>query len=489
MEDLNILEVRQAKLAAIRAKNTVAFPNTFKRDSYANDLQVEFKDKNKEELATINKTVIVAGRVMLNRGAFLVLQDSSGRIQIYINKKELTDEVKSEIESLDLGDIIWVKGELSRSGKGDLYVHLREFHLLVKSLQPLPDKHHGLTDTEMRYRRRYLDLIVNDEARQIFATRSKVVSFIRQFLTDKGFMEVETPMLQTLAGGAAAKPFETYHNALDLPMFLRIAPELFLKRLVVGGFEKVFEINRNFRNEGVSTRHNPEFTMLEWYMAYATYEDNMNLTEEMFAKLAEHVLGKTQFDYQGTTFDFGKPFERLTMFDSILKYNPHLTAADLNNFELLKDIVNNKLKVATTDNDGLGKLQTILFEETVEAKLIQPTFITQYPFEVSPLARKNDKNPQVTDRFELFIGGRELANAYSELNDAQDQAARFNEQVKAKDAGDFEAMHYDADFVMALEYGMPPTSGEGIGIDRLVMLLTNSASIRDVILFPHMRPE
>ncbi|HAB90981.1 MAG TPA: lysine--tRNA ligase, partial [Pseudomonas sp.] len=432
--------------------------------------------------------VKVAGRIMLNRGAFMVIQDMTGRLQAYVDRKTLSEEKLAEIKSWDLGDIIGIEGTLSRSGKGDLYVHMDQVQLLTKSLRPLPDKHHGLVDTEQRYRQRYVDLIVNEEVRHTFQVRSKVIAHIRNFLTARDFLEVETPMLQTIPGGAAAKPFETHHNALDLPMYLRIAPELYLKRLVVGGFERVFEINRNFRNEGVSTRHNPEFTMLEFYQAYADYEDNMDLTEELFCELAQAVLGTTDVPYQGKVFHFGEPFQRISLFDSILKYNPEITAADLNDIDTARALAK-KHGAKVMGFEGIGKLQTMIFEETVEHLLEQPTFITRYPFEVSPLARRNDDDQNVTDRFELFIGGREIANAYSELNDAEDQAERFLAQVADKDAGDDEAMHYDADFVRALEYGMPPTAGEGIGIDRLVMLLTDSASIRDVILFPHMRPE
>jgi lysyl-tRNA synthetase class 2 len=412
----------------------------------------------------------------------------SGRIQVYVNRKTLPAETLEAIKHWDLGDIIAAEGTLARSGKGDLYVEMTSVRLLTKSLRPLPDKHHGLTDTEQRYRQRYVDLIVNEEVRQSFRVRSQVIAHIRSFLMQRDYLEVETPMLQTIPGGAAAKPFETHHNALDLQMFLRIAPELYLKRLVVGGFERVFEINRNFRNEGVSTRHNPEFTMLEFYQAYADYEDMMDLTEELFRELAQLVLGKTDVTYQGKVFHFGEPFARLSVFDSILKYNPQISADDLRNIDKAREIAET-VGADVKGFEGLGKLQTMIFEELVEHKLEQPTFITKYPFEVSPLARRNDDDPSVTDRFELFIGGREIANAYSELNDAEDQAERFMAQVADKDAGDDEAMHYDADFVRALEYGMPPTAGEGIGIDRLVMLLTDAPSIRDVILFPHMRPE
>ena len=486
-EENQLIAQRKAKLAAAREQG-IAFPNDFRRDSLCADLQKAYEGKSKEELEAAAIPVKIAGRIMLNRGAFMVLQDTSGRLQVYVDRKGLPAETLEAIKTWDLGDIIAAEGTLARSGKGDLYVHMKDVRLLTKSLRPLPDKHHGLTDTEQRYRQRYVDLIVNEEARHTFRVRSQVIAHIRRFLNDRGFLEVETPMLQTIPGGAAAKPFETHHNALDMPMFLRIAPELYLKRLVVGGFEKVFEINRNFRNEGVSTRHNPEFTMLEFYQAYADYRDNMDLTEELFRELAQAVLGTTDVPYGDKVFHFGEPFVRLSVYDSILKYNPDITADDLNDAEKARAIAK-KAGAKVLGHEGLGKLQVMIFEELVEHKLEQPHFITEYPFEVSPLARRNDQNPSVTDRFELFIGGREIANAYSELNDAEDQAERFLAQVAEKDAGDDEAMHYDADFVRALEYGMPPTAGEGIGIDRLVMLLTNSPSIRDVILFPHMRPE
>jgi lysyl-tRNA synthetase class 2 len=486
-EENSLIALRKEKLAAERAKGN-AFPNDFRRDSYAADLLKQYADKSKEDLEAAAIPVKVAGRIMLNRGAFMVIQDMSGRIQVYVDRKTLPAETLAEIKTWDMGDIIATEGTLQRSNKGDLFVHMNSVRLLTKSLRPLPDKHHGLTDTEQRYRQRYVDLMVNEETRHTFRVRSQVIAHIRKFLAERDFLEVETPMLQVIPGGAAAKPFETHHNALDLPMFLRIAPELYLKRLVVGGFERVFEINRNFRNEGVSTRHNPEFTMLEFYQAYADYEDNMDLTEELFRELALAVLDSTDVPYGDKVFHFGEPFARLSVFDSILKYNPDITAADLQDLDTARAIAK-KAGAKVLGFEGLGKLQVMIFEELVEHQLEQPTFITQYPFEVSPLARRNDENPNVTDRFELFIGGREIANAYSELNDAEDQAERFLAQVADKDAGDDEAMHFDADFVRALEYGMPPTAGEGIGIDRLVMLLTNSPSIRDVILFPHMRPE
>ncbi|WP_437883702.1 lysine--tRNA ligase [Pseudomonas sp. LRF_L74] len=486
-EENKLIAQRKDKLAVIREQGN-AFPNDFRRDNLCADLQKQYVDKTKEELEAAAIPVKVAGRIMLNRGSFMVIQDMSGRIQVYVNRKTLPEETLAAVKTWDMGDIIAAVGTLARSGKGDLYVEMTDVRLLTKSLRPLPDKHHGLTDTEQRYRQRYVDLIVNEDVRDTFRVRSQVIAHIRRFLAERDFLEVETPMLQTIPGGAAAKPFETHHNALDMAMFLRIAPELYLKRLVVGGFEKVFEINRNFRNEGVSTRHNPEFTMLEFYQAYADYEDNMDLTEELFRELAQAVLGTTDVPYGDKVFHFGEPFVRLSVYDSILKYNPDITAADLNDVEKARAIAK-KAGAKVLGHEGLGKLQVMIFEELVESKLEQPHFITRYPFEVSPLARRSDDDPSVTDRFELFIGGREIANAYSELNDAEDQAERFQQQVAEKDAGDDEAMHFDADFVRALEYGMPPTAGEGIGIDRLVMLLTNSPSIRDVILFPHMRPQ
>ncbi|QAX81835.1 lysine--tRNA ligase [Candidatus Pseudomonas adelgestsugas] len=486
-EENSLIALRKEKLAAVRAKGNV-FPNNFRRNNYCNTLHNQYADKTKEELADAAIQVKVAGRIMLNRGSFIVIQDMTGRIQIYVNRKTLPEETLISVKKWDIGDIIAAEGTIARSRKGDLYVKITSVSLLTKSLRPLPDKHHGLTDTEQRYRQRYVDLIVNEDARQTFRVRSKVIAYIRNFLMQRDFLEVETPMLHTIPSGAAAKPFKTHHNALNMEMSLRIAPELYLKRLVVGGFEKVFEINRNFRNEGISPRHNPEFTMLEFYQAFTDYEDNMDLTEELFRELAQLVLGSTDVPYGDKVFHFGEPFVRLSVFDSILKYNPDLTADDLTDINKARAIAK-KVCTSLFGFESLGKLQVIIFEKLVEHKLEQPHFITQYPFEVSPLARRNNDNPNLTNRFELFIGGREIANAYSELNDAEDQAERLMAQVIEKDAGNDEAMHYDADFIRALEYGMPPTAGEGIGIDRLVMLLTNSPSIRDVILFPHMRPQ
>lgn len=491
-----LIRQRLEKLDVLKQKASeqgkTAYPNTFKPTDYCADLQDQFANVDKATLETKaqagDKTYAkVAGRVMLNRGSFIVISDMTGRIQLYVDRKGLPGQILELIKSLDLGDIVGASGYIGRSGKGDLYVHLEEFELLTKSLRPLPDKFHGLTDTEVKYRQRYLDLMVNEETRKTFEIRAKVVSGIRAFLVDERFMEVETPMMHVIPGGASARPFITHHNALDMDLFLRIAPELYLKRLVVGGFDRVFEINRNFRNEGISTRHNPEFTMIEFYQAYADYKDLMSLTERMLEKLATDILGSTDVPYGDEVFSFKGPFKKITMFDAILEHNPTFATDDVNDREFLANFIKNELKQEIQPSFGLGKLQTIVFEETVETKLRQPTFVTEYPAETSPLARRNDDNQHVTDRFEMFIGGRELANGFSELNDPIDQAERFYEQVAQKDAGDDEAMHYDADFIEALEYGLPPTAGEGIGIDRLVMLFANAPSIRDVILFPHMR--
>jgi lysyl-tRNA synthetase class 2 len=454
----------------------------------ADDLQREFGDCSKEELEQAHRVYAVAGRLVRNRGAFLLLQDGSDQIQLYLNRQGLGEDTLAQIKGWDLGDIVGASGPLHKSGKGDLYINMEEARLLTKALRPLPDKYHGLADQELRYRQRYVDLIVNPESRQVFRTRSRIIAFIREYMSGLDFMEVETPMMQVIPGGAAAKPFVTHHNALGLDMYLRIAPELYLKRLVVGGFERVFEINRSFRNEGLSTRHNPEFTMLEFYWAFADYKDAMSLTEDMLRKLTASVLGSTSVQYQGSTYDFSTPFERITVFDAILRSNPDVNAQQLADGSAARLIAKN-LGIDLKESWGLGKVQIEIFEKTVEHLLDQPTFITAYPTEVSPLARRSDADPFVTDRFEFFVGGRELANGFSELNDAEDQAARFMEQVAQKETGDEEAMHYDHDYIRALEYGLPPTAGEGIGIDRLVMLFTDSTSIRDVLLFPHMRPE
>lgn len=484
-DENKLIAERRAKLGDIRKQHAVAFPNDFRRDSHAANLQQELGDKSKEELETLDRKAAVAGRIMAKRGPFLVLQDASARIQLYIDKNHPQVE---EVKSWDIGDIVGAQGPVHKSGKGDLYVLIEKAQLLTKSLRPLPDKYHGLADTEIRYRQRYVDLIMNEDSRRVFKTRAIIIDAIRDYLTDRDFLEMETPMMQVIPGGATARPFVTHHNALDQKMYLRIAPELYLKRLVVGGFEKVFEINRNFRNEGLSTRHNPEFTMLEFYQAYADYKDLISLTEDMLRYVAQRALGTTNFTYQGQAIDFGKPFACMTVVESILHFNPDITAAELADESKARALAK-RLHIPLKDSYGLGKVQIEIFEKTVETKLLQPTFITEYPTEVSPLARRNDNNPFVTDRFEFFVGGREIANGFSELNDAEDQAERFQQQVADKEAGDDEAMHYDADYIAALEYGLPPTAGEGIGIDRLVMLLTDSPSIRDVLLFPHMRPQ
>ncbi|WP_281646027.1 lysine--tRNA ligase [Parendozoicomonas sp. Alg238-R29] len=496
-DENKLIALRREKLGAIR-KERNAYPNTFRRDSYAANLQEECKDLSKPDLEAAGKRASVAGRIVLNRGAFMVLQDMTGRIQAYVNRKTLDKDVLAEIKTLDLGDIIGIFGNLQRSGKGDLFVEIETFELLTKALRPLPEKHKGLADIEMRYRQRYVDLITNEKSREVFRVRSQLVEGIRRYLADRDFMEVETPMLQVIPGGASARPFVTHHNSLDIDMYMRIAPELYLKRLVVGGFERVFEINRNFRNEGLSVRHNPEFTMLEFYQSYADYKDLMDLTEDMLRTVAQDILGTTVITNtvrnsdgevtEAHEYDFGKPFVRMTMVESIVHYNPALTEEQVTDFEQAKAVAKN-LGIEVKPTWGLGKIQTEIFEEVAEHRLMQPTFITEYPAEVSPLARRNDDNHHVTDRFEFFVGGRELANGFSELNDPEDQHERFMQQVNEKDAGDDEAMHYDADYVRALEYGLPPTAGEGIGIDRLAMLFTDSPSIRDVILFPHMRPE
>ena len=490
-EDNKLIAERRAKLSEMRDQGN-AFPNAFRRDATAAELQAKYGDKSKEELESLGIKVAIAGRMMLDRKAFKVVQDMTGRIQIYASK-----DVQKDTKHWDLGDIVGVRGTLSKSGKGDLYVTMDEYVLLTKSLRPLPEKHKGLTDTEARYRHRYVDLMVNEDSRRVFYARSKIISAMRQYFTERGFMEVETPMLQVIPGGATARPFVTHHNALGIDMYLRIAPELFLKRLVVGGFERVFEINRNFRNEGLSTRHNPEFTMVEFYQAYADYNDLMDLTEDMLRSITQKVLGTTTVvntrtladgSEETVEYDFGKAFERLTVVDAILRYNPDIKPEQLADDASARQVAKN-LGIHLKDGWGLGKVQIEIFEATAEHRLMQPTFITEYPKEVSPLARCKDSNPFVTERFEFFVGGREIANGFSELNDAEDQAERFQAQVAEKEAGDDEAMFYDEDYVMALEYGLPPTAGEGIGIDRLAMLLTNSASIRDVILFPAMRPE
>ena len=490
-DENQIIAERRAKLAGLRQAGN-AFPNTFRREQVAAQLHQHYDDSSKEQLEAQPITVTVAGRMVLKRvmgkASFATIQDMSGRIQLYVSDDHTGAAVHAEFKHYDLGDIIGAQGMLFKTKTGELSIRVTGLQLLTKSLRPLPEKFHGLTDQEQKYRQRYLDLITNEDTRRVFTIRSKVIQAMREFFVARDYLEVETPMMHPIPGGASARPFSTHHNALDMALYLRIAPELYLKRLVVGGLEKVFEINRNFRNEGISTRHNPEFTMVEFYEAYQDYTYLMDFTEQMLREVAEKVLGTTQISYQGKTLDLAKPFMRLTITQAIQKFHPSYSEAQLQDRDFLIEQLE-ALKIAYKPHDGIGGLQLSLFDETTEHLLFEPTFIVDYPAEVSPLARRNDTNPDITDRFELYIAGREIANGFSELNDPEDQAARFQEQAKAKDAGDAEAMHYDADYIRALEYGLPPTAGEGIGIDRLIMLLTDSPSIRDVILFPQLRRE
>ena len=488
----HLVAERRAKLAALRAQG-IAFPNDFRRADHAGDLQAEYADAERwtgEALEAGGRRVALAGRLLAKRvmgkAAFAQVQDVSGRIQLFLQSATLGD-IYEAFKGWDVGDIVAAEGTLMRTRTGELSLKADTLRLLVKSLRPLPDKWHGLADVEQRYRQRYVDLIVTPEAREVFVQRSRIVAALRRWLDARRFLEVETPMMHYLVGGATAKPFATHHNALDLDLYLRVAPELYLKRLVVGGFERVYEINRNFRNEGVSTRHNPEFTMLELYEAYATYEEVMDLTESMIRDVALEVLGTAAVTWEGAGIDLGPRFRRWKLEEAVRELNPDISVADCRDRGALAAHCR-RLGVPVKDGQGWGKLLLELFEKTVEGGLVQPTFITHYPVEVSPLARESDTEPGITDRFELFVGGRELANGFSELNDPEDQAARFRAQVAAMDTGDDEAMHYDADYIRALEVGLPPTGGLGVGIDRLVMLLTDSASIRDVLLFPYMRP-
>jgi len=495
MSDIQIEEQeqvaqRRAKLQALREKGN-AFPTGFRRTVIAAELYSAYEGSSKEALDDSPVRVKVAGRIMTRRimgkASFCHIQDMSDKLQLYVARDNLDEGFYNEqFKSWDIGDIIGAEGVLFRTKTGELSVRVDSIQLLTKALRPLPEKFHGIADQEIKYRQRYLDLIMSEDSRKTFSIRSQVVSYIRQFLIERQFMEVETPMMQSIPGGATARPFITHHNALDMELFLRVAPELYLKRLVVGGFERVFEINRNFRNEGLSSRHNPEFTMLEFYQAYAEYQDLMDLTEEMLRGLAEMVTGQTVITYQGEDYDFGKPFDRMTVVESILHFNSALTNEELNH-RLGASKIAETLGIPVKESYGLGKIQIEIFEKTVEHKLMNPTFITAYPVEVSPLARRNDDNPEVTDRFEFFVGGREIANGFTELNDAEDQAERFQKQVEEKEAGDDEAMHFDEDYITALEHGLPPTAGQGIGIDRLVMLFADAPSIRDVLLFPLMR--
>ena len=490
-DENHIIAERRAKLAEWRATGK-AYPNDFLRENTAGKIIEVYEAKSGEELEATPVEVKVAGRVMLKRvmgkASFITISDVSGRIQLYVTRDRVGEETYTAFKRWDIGDIVGAVGVLFRTKTGELSVQCSEIRLLSKSLRPLPEKFHGLTDQEQKYRMRHLDLIMNEQSRFTFAARSRIVQSIRNYMTNHGFLEVETPMMHPIPGGASARPFKTHHNALDMELFLRIAPELYLKKLVVGGFEKVFELNRNFRNEGMSPRHNPEFTMMEFYEAYTEYNKLMDFTEGLLRHSAREALGAEVFEYQGRTLDLSKPFDRLTMVEAIMKYRSQYTLEQLTDADWLRQKLKS-MHVELKPGMGLGTLQLLMFEETAEAELWDPTFIIDYPAEISPLARSSNDDPEITERFELFIVGREIANGFSELNDPEVQAERFQAQAKAKDAGDEEAMYYDADFIRALEYGLPPTGGCGIGIDRLVMLLTDAANIRDVILFPQMRPE
>jgi lysyl-tRNA synthetase, class II len=489
-DDNHLIAERRAKLKKLRERGN-PFPNDFRRDALTADILTAYGGKSAEALDQAAIRVKVAGRMrakrVMGKASFAKLEDSSGALQVFLQQQAL-GETYDEFKGWDIGDVVGAEGTLFRTKTNELSVRAERLVLLTKSLRPLPDKWHGIADTELRYRRRYVDLIVNEDSRRVFETRSRIVRYLRAFLDARGFLEVETPMLHPIPGGAAARPFKTHHNALDVDMYLRIAPELYLKRLTVGGFERVYEINRNFRNEGVSTQHNPEFTMLELYQAYADFTDLMEMIETLFQGLADTLIGSRKLNYQGTEIDLSQPFARKSIEDIILANNPDLDPMSLRDASYLRRVCD-QMKIPYKAGDGPGKLQIGIFERTGEHTLVQPTFAYAYPAEVSPLSRRNDADPFITDRWEFFVGGRELANGFSELNDAEDQAQRFKDQVERKEAGDEEAMYYDADYVRALEYGMPPAAGLGLGVDRLVMLYTNSPSIRDVLLFPHMRPE
>lgn len=487
----NLLIQRYEKAEALEKQGVKLYPNTFKKEIDIKEIKDKYGELANEELENIDQIFVIAGRIMavrsFGKATFAHIQDQSEKIQIFLQQKDLGNEKYNFFKKLDIGDIIGVKGRPFKTKTGELTIHVLDFELVTKSLRPLPEKFHGLKDVEARYRQRYVDLIVNPSTREIFRTRTKILKLIRKFLDDRGFMEVETPMMQVIPGGATARPFETYHNALGMKLYLRIAPELYLKRLLVGGFERVYEINRNFRNEGISTQHNPEFTMLEFYMAYADYNDLFKITEEMFSSLAMEILGTQKITYQGHEIDLTPPWNKLSFYESLEKIGG-LSKEDYMDYNRAKQLVN-QLGENVKHYESLGKVQTKLFDLLVEPKLIQPHFIYHYPTEVSPLSRRNEQDPSITDRFELFIAGREMANAFSELNDPRDQRERFEEQVKEKAQGEEEAHFMDEDYIRALEYGMPPAAGEGIGIDRLVMLLTDSPSIREVILFPLLKPE
>ncbi|WP_249961303.1 lysine--tRNA ligase [Histophilus somni] len=491
LTNINEHEVRRNKLAYIRETENFAFPNDFRRSHYAVELHNKYDQTTKFELEMLKVNVAVTGRIMTKRFmgkiAFITLKDGDGSIQLYISQDIVSNAEFEKFKKWDIGDIVGVEGAVFKTNTDELSINTKKARLLTKALRPLPDKFHGLSDQEMRYRQRYVDLIVNEKSYNTFKLRSKILAEIRNYMVSNGFMEVETPMMQVIPGGASARPFITHHNALNSDLYLRISPELFLKRLIVGGFDRVFEINRNFRNEGISPRHNPEFTMMELYMAHADYRDLIKLTENLFRTVAINTLGSPIVKYGNIEFDFSKPFVQMTMREAIIHYGNDIQLDDIMSYESAVKIAQ-KLGIQVEKSWGLGRLQSEIFEEVAEKHLIQPTFITEYPAEISPLARRNDIDPEYTDRFEFFIGAREIGNGFSELNDAEDQAERFRDQVKAKEAGDDEAMFYDDDYVIALEYGMPPTAGLGIGIDRMVMLLTDSHTIRDVILFPTLKP-
>ncbi len=491
LDENKLIAQRRKKLAVLREQGN-AFPNNFRRNAINADLLIEYEHTTAEELKEQQRYVKITGRLMTKRvmgkASFANIRDMSGDIQVYVKGDNLANGMYTSFTGWDVGDIIAADGVIFRTKTGELTILVDNIHLLTKSLRPLPEKFHGLSNKETRYRQRYVDLIMNHSSRNTFILRTRIINGIRQFLIANDYLEVETPIMQAIPGGATARPFTTYHNTLDMNLFLRIAPELYLKRLVVGGFERVFEISRNFRNEGLSTLHNPEFTMVEFYQSYADFNDLMDLTEDMMRTVIKDVLGTLQVHYQGDDLDFSKSFKRMTVNEANLHFNPTVTAKQLATLESASAIAN-KLDIPLKDSYGLGKIQVEIFEKTVEQHLMAPTFITAYPKEVSPLARCNDHDPFITDRFELFAGGHEIANGFSELNDSEDQAKRFQDQAIKRDAGDNEAMYFDYDYIRALEYGMPPTAGEGIGIDRFVMLLTNANSIRDVLLFPHMRPE
>ena len=489
-EDQNkLIKERRSKLSSLR-ESGFNFPKPIPIDSYCIDLNNKHEESSKEDLESLNKEVTIAGRMMAKRimgkSSFSKIKDGTSSIQIFINSKNVSEELYEQFKTYDVGDILWVKGTLFKTKTDELTINANEIELLTKSLRPLPEKYHGLTDTETRYRKRYLDLIMSDESRDVFENRSKIITTIRKYLNEQEILEVETPMMQPIPGGAIARPFVTHHNTLDKDFYLRIAPELYLKRLVVGGMHRVYEINRSFRNEGVSTQHNPEFTMLELYLAFASYEEIMTLVEEMVIEVSKDLYGSTTITYQDKEYDLSGPYKRITLEESVMEFNPDMNREKLRDQHYLLGVCK-KLKIKNSKDMPAGKLLLEIFEKTVEEHLIEPTFITAYPKDVSPLSRANDEDPWLVDRFEFFIAGRELANGFHELNDPDDQSQRFKDQVKERDSGDDEAMVYDEDYIEALEYGMPPTSGLGVGIDRLTMIFTDKPSIRDVLLFPHMR--